>query len=294
MEQLFEQFQSYLLTEKCVAKQTFEAYSSDIRQFLDFLMSHNYSISIISIKKFLANLKKEQLLAACSMSRKISSLKLFFRYLHRYHGWENFAIHLTFPKIEKRLPHYLSEEDIEQLLAVTNENQSGMGMRNHVLLSLLYVSGLRISELVALKITDIHFDTGLIAVNGKGGKERLVPLPMPMLELLREYCAQISAQHVSSQKHYLFATKYGKKIGPISRQACWLIIKKLWRKTGIAKDIYPHMLRHSIATHLLKQGADLRSLQLLLGHEQLNTVQIYTHVETSYLRKIYDKKHPRS
>ena len=195
---------------------------------------------------------------------------------------------LTFPKIEKRLPNYLSEQEIEILLQMADRDTSTLGKRNKVMLYLLYVTGLRITELTTLKTSAIQWDTGFLHVEGKGGKQRMIPLPQPMrsLELLKEYA--------DKQRDYLFPIRYAGTIRPITRQAFWGILKQLWKKTGIAKSISPHQLRHSLATHLLKRGADLRSLQLLLGHENLSTVQIYTHVETSHLRTIYNKKHPRS
>jgi integrase/recombinase XerD len=157
---------------------------------------------------------------------------------------------------------------------------------------------MRISELIGLRITDIHQDDNLIEVQGKGGKGRLIPIPREIIELLENYRNNIMAAMQKkvrgAQVSYLFPVCYGGVIKPMTRQACWGIIKKVWSKTGIEKSISPHMLRHSLATHMLKNGADLRSLQMLLCHENLSTVQIYTHLDTSYVRSIYDAKHPRS
>lgn len=296
MDQLFEKFKRYLLTEKRVSANTFDAYCIDLQQLLDFAKKENaQTISLNVLKSFLATLKKDQM-ASRSMARKISSIKSFCDYLNKYHGMENCAEQLLFPKLEQRLPRCLSEKEIGQLLLVAGNDHSALGFRNRVMMSLLYVSGMRISELVTLRTSDIHFDTGLICIRGKGGKDRMIPLPHSMQDLLKEFCTvqQRVGQAQAKNNDYLFITTYGHTVRPITRQACWILLKKLWQKTGIPKEISPHMLRHSLATHMLKNGADLRSLQMLLGHEQLSTVQLYTHVETSYLRTIYDKKHPRS
>ena len=300
MERLFEQFRVYLLTEKRVSTNTLDAYCADLRQFLDFIADRALGpedVRPVDLKDFLGSLKKEEL-SSRSMARKVSSLKAFYGYVHRYHGLDNNAESLIFPKLESRLPKCLSESEIETLLVASSADTSMSGMRNRVMLSLLYVSGMRISELIGLRIADIRQDASLIAVQGKGGKGRLIPIPHEIIGLINDY-TQNMALSMKAKKHgneisYLFPVCYGGIIKPMTRQACWAIIKKIWAKTGIAKPISPHMLRHSLATHMLKNGADLRSLQMLLGHENLSTVQIYTHLDTTYVRSIYDAKHPRS
>lgn len=300
MERLFEQFKVFLLTEKRVSTNTFEAYSVDLRQFLDFIADKalgSEEIKSADLKDFLGNLKTQKI-ASRSMARKVSSLKAFFSYIHQYHGLENCAESLIFPKLESRLPKCLSENEIESLLVEASKDCSMIGLRNRVLLSLLYVSGMRISELVGLRITDIRQDSNLIAVQGKGGKGRLIPIPHEIIVLIDEYVKSMaismrSKGHVA-EISYLFPVYYAGTMKPMTRQACWGVIKRIWAKTGSAKNISPHMLRHSLASHMLKNGADLRSLQMLLGHENLSTVQIYTHLDTSYVRSIYDAKHPRS
>jgi site-specific recombinase XerD len=299
MERYFEQFKIYLLTEKRVSHNTVQAYITDIRQFLDFLSDHliDRDIQPADLKVYLATLKKTQL-ASRSMARKVSSLKAFFGYLYRFHGCSNVAEVLMFPKLEKRLPKCLTEEEIEALLKIAAEDRSKNGERNRLMLCLLYVSGMRISELINLQASAIHEDNNLIAVHGKGGKERMIPICHEIIVMLTEYInsnkIRFQAKGFASENQFLFPVCYAGYIKPMTRQACWAIIKKIWSTTGIQKTISPHMLRHSLATHLLKHGADLRSLQMLLGHENLSTVQIYTHLDTSYLRSIYDAKHPRS
>jgi len=298
---IVNRFIAYLLTEKRVSHNTFAAYRRDIQQFVFFLKQNNLALEELVLKNLKMFLKylKDLELSARSMSRKISSLKTFYGYLEHHHGWDNLASELTFPKLEKRLPSYLSEQEIKHLLKVASADATDQAIRNKVMLYLLYVSGMRISEMINMHLSDIHFDTGFIAITGKGGKGRMIPIPPPMLAMLKQYLDTVHRNFVAKKAKkratdYLFPIYYGGKIKPITRQAFWGILKKLWKKTGIIKPISPHKLRHSLATHMLKNGADLRSLQLLLGHENLSTVQIYTHLETSYLRSVYDKKHPRS
>lgn len=300
MERLFEQFRVYLLTEKRVSVHTLEAYCADLKQFLDFVEHKAIrpeDIKPADLKEFLATLKKEDM-SSRSMARKVSSLKAFYGYVHRYHGLSNCAESLIFPKLEQRLPKCLSENEVDALLQIAAHDTSTVGLRNKVMLSLLYVSGMRISELIRVRVSDIRQESNLISVQGKGGKGRLIPIPREIIALINEYAqavaAKLQAQRREVHDMYLFPVYYAKVIKPMTRQACWAIIKKVWAKTGSSKTISPHMLRHSLATHLLQHGADLRSLQMLLGHENLSTVQIYTHLDTSYIRSIYDAKHPRS
>lgn len=301
MSDLVTKFEAYLLTEKRVAKNTFDAYRRDIAQLMKYLNEKEQPIEhagLEDLKQFLHHLYEHKI-GPRSLSRKISCIKAFYRYLNEYHNLENHAINLVFPKLEKRLPEYLSEFEVEALLKATNKDTSPVGVRNKAIVYLLYVSGMRISELVTLKKTNVHFDTGFIVVQGKGGKERQIPIPKEVVTLLNEYFQAVHP-HLTRQGDTTFETDlafpvlYGRRIKAISRQALWLILKKLARTAGIKELVSPHKLRHSLATHMLKKGADLRSLQLLLGHEHLSTVQVYTHLDTEHLRDIYDKKHPRS
>jgi len=290
MKVYVEQFFTYLLTQKCVSANTFAAYKADMLQFLSFLQTQSLldaQLTSKELKLFLYSLKQASL-SARSMSRKISTLKLFFTFAAEQGLMANLAQQLKFPKLEKKLPLYLNEAEIETLLQCAQVDTSTYAQRNKVMLYLLYVTGLRISELTSLKITAIQWDTGFLRVDGKGGKQRMVPLPIPIVTLLKEYVG------AAKPAHFLFPIKYAGTVRPITRQAFWGILKQLCKKAGINRSVSPHQLRHSLATHLLHRGADLRSLQMLLGHENISTVQIYTHVETSHLRQVYDKKHPRS
>lgn len=296
-------FTTYLLTEKRTSKNTFVAYKKDCEQLLDFLKNKKVNIKICNkqhLKNFLKNLKDVGV-SAKTISRKISCLKSFFNFLNERFNIPNVAGDLVFPKLEQTLPNYLSEDEIEELLKVAGKDSSDKGVRNRVMLSLLYASGMRVSELVNLKTDQIDFDTGFVTLLGKGNKERMVPVPAAIFEFVRFYLERVyenlkpkKEKGKINNNNYLFFTYYNNNIKPISRQSFWGILKNILHKTNIKKKVSPHTLRHSLATHLLKSGANIRSLQLLLGHENISTVQIYTHLEKSHVREIYDDKHPRA
>lgn len=298
-EEIFTKIEAYLLTEKRVAKNTFSAYRQDMRQFDLFLADQELHLSAVTrahLSRFWLQLK-EQSISARSIARKISTIRMIFTYAHERLGFENIADNIPVPKIEQRLPQFLTEAEIEKLLSVASSDTSELGKRNCLILYLLYGSGMRISELTHLTIPGIRFDIGIITIQGKGGKERMVPMPQSTMEMLRDYTqTMVQRMKEADDKNpdYLFPVVYRNKIKPISRQSCWIIMQHLCRKAGIYQPVSPHMLRHSFATHFMKNGADIRSLQLLLGHQNVTTMQIYTHVETGHLRTVYDKKHPRS
>ena len=299
IKQIQTKFEAYLLTEQRVATNTFFSYKRDINQFVLFLDRNSIEFKAITSDKlkefvhYLYGLK----LSARSIARKISTLKTFFSYLTAHFDIKNSAKELHIPKIEKRLPTYLTQDEVTRVLTCSEKDRTPLGVRNSMMIYLLYASGMRVSELVNIKISDIHFDTNFISIEGKGGKQRMIPLPQSVMTLLHNYIqtqTKISSTDSSKHSSYLFPILYGKKVKPISRQSCWAILKKICEQAGIKRVISPHQLRHSFATHMLEKGVDLRSLQVLLGHEEITTVEVYTHVETSQLRKIYDKKHPRS
>lgn len=295
-------FETFLLAEKRVSKNTFLAYKKDIDQFVEFLKNEKQTIKNAnknSFKKLLRAYKKKGLQSK-TLSRKISSFKLFYSFLHERFNVENIAEALVFPKLEQKLPIYLTEKEIQKLFKSANEDNSEKGIRNKVMLYLTYASGMRVSELINVRIDQIEFDTGFIKLEGKGNKERMVPLPKNVLDLLNFYIDFVHKKIVknckvdTTNKNYLFVCVYKNQLKTLTRQALWGILKRIIASAGINKNISPHSLRHSLATHLLKNGANIRSLQLLLGHEQISTVQIYTHLENSQIRKVYDKKHPRA
>jgi len=294
-------FKNFLLAKQCVSPNTLDAYSRDLKQFTEYLNGVVIwcgQITTDHIKSFLHLLQKNDI-SARSRSRKISCLRKFFEFVALQEHIQNPMKSVFLPKLEKKLPQFLTESETEQLLKTAARAKTPAEERNKVMLYILYACGLRISELVGLKTSQLDFSSGFIKIAGKGGKERLIPLQQDMINLLNEYLESTYSQLLSTQDQatapdILFPVYYGKRLKPLTRQSFWVYLKKVAFQAGIHKDVSPHQLRHSLATHLLKNGADLRSLQLLLGHEQLETVQIYTHVETSHLRKIYDAKHPRS
>ncbi len=300
-EEYVVQFHTYLLTEKRVSKNTLDAYNRDIQQFVIYCQEHELEFNTLKkndLTKFLAFHKRSGIKSR-SIARKISSLKQLFAYLHENYQIENIASLLSTPKIEQHLPTYLTEQEVQKLLIAAQKDITPKGVRDKVMLYLLYASGLRVSELVELTVNQIRFDTGFVQLMGKGKKERHVPLPRNMIDLLRHYCDTIRPEFTKSFQEspdhmYLFPVIYRKSIKPISRQLFWLSLKKLLAQAQLFKNVSPHTLRHSLATHLLKNGADIRSLQMLLGHESLATIQIYTHLDKSDIRKVYDKKHPRA
>jgi len=299
VKQIQTKFEAYLLTEQRVATNTFFSYKRDINQFVGFLEKNAITLENITgveLKQYVHHLYGLRL-SARSIARKISTLKKFFTYLSSHFDIKNNATELHIPKIEKRLPTYLTQEEVTCVLAHSDKDRSPLGVRNSIMIYILYGSGMRVSELVNIKIADIHFDTRFISIEGKGGRQRMIPIPQSVMTLVSNYLqAQTTAVTPQAIKNpmYLFPIVYGKRIKPISRQSCWIILKKICEQAGIKRAISPHQLRHSFATHMLEKGVDLRSLQVLLGHEEITTVEVYTHVETSQLRNIYDKKHPRS
>lgn len=295
-------FTTFLLTEKRVSKNTYLAYERDLKQFFAFMEKNRIGfgdVSEIEIKSYLKSLKDSDV-STKSIARKIASLKSFFKFLEMQEEFENKAQNIATPKVEKNLPNFLTDEEILKLFSFINKDKSIRGIRNKVIIQLLYASGMRVSELISLKIDQIHFDTGFLNLMGKGNKERSIPIPVSTLALLRDYIDHIYWKLLPQNApalikvNYLFPIFINGNIQNISRQTIWNVLKKLLHLAGINKNISPHSLRHSLATHMLKNGANVRFLQMLLGHEQISTVQIYTHLETSNLRKIYDKAHPRA
>lgn len=299
---LIELFTTYLLTQKRVSQNTYLAYKRDLVQFFDFLSKNNInfdSVTEIEIKSFLKSLKNSNI-STKSIARKIASLKSFFRFLEKQHQFQNKTDNISTPKVEKSLPRYLTDDEILKLFTQANKDKSPRGIRNKLIIHLLYATGMRVSELIVLKTDQIHFDTGFLIIMGKGNKERSIPILGSTVNLIKDYLDncynKLLATNINpiSSNNYLFPILIGDRIQNISRQTIWNILQKMLRMTGISKKVSPHSLRHSFATHMLKNGANLRFLQILLGHEQISTVEIYTHLEISNLRKIYDKAHPRA
>lgn len=292
MYELTDQFINYLRLERGLADNTIQAYSRDLikfTQFLEKLDLNPLQISRDQISEYAGVLRKS--LSARSVARNISATKMFFRFLTS-EGYikENPARLLEAPRLSRKLPDVLSMAEVERLLAQPDPS-TPMGKRDCAMLELLYATGLRVSELVGLKVLSINLEAGHIRTFGKGSKERLVPMGGKAIQAVREYVLNGRVQLLKGANlPYLFLNFRG---CPLTRQGFWKIIKKYGKEAGIQKEISPHSIRHSFASHLLEAGADLRSVQVMLGHEDISTTQIYTHVTRKRLKEVHAKCHPR-
>jgi len=289
---LADQFLHHLRVEKGLAKNTIESYSRDLLRYFAFLEKSRLlplKASQIEIMEYVSSLAGS--LSIRSIARNLSSLKVFYRFLMSDGKIQtNPARLISNPKLPRRLPGVLSGEEVERLLAAPDA-QTTRGMRDRAMLELLYASGLRVSELVGLRVAGINLEAGWVRTLGKGSKERMVPMGSKAQQSLKEYLAYSRPSLLKKRSSsYLFVTSRAK---PMSRQAFWKIIKRCTRLAGISKEISPHSLRHSFASHLLEHGADLRSVQIMLGHSDISTTQIYTHVTRERLKQIHEKYHPR-
>jgi integrase/recombinase XerD len=294
LDHLSDQFINYLLVEKGLSSKTIESYSLDLTRFLVFLKNNDIEniadADTAVILSHLIQLRKSGL-EARSRARHMVTLRGFYRFLVEEKVIKNDPARLIdLPKSTFKLPDVLSVEEVGRLLTAP-ETTTPVGKRNTAMLELLYAAGLRVSELTQLKRHDINLEVGFIRVFGKGSKERIVPIGSHARERIKDYtdnARSILLKKASS--HYLFVARAGK---PMTRQGFWKLLKLYGVKAGILKKITPHSLRHSFASHLLEGGADLRSVQVMLGHVDISTTQIYTHVAREHLIKIHEKYHPR-
>jgi len=296
MDTELNQFYQHLSAERGLAPLTVAAYAGDLQDFWEFAESRGLSqwgaVSLAQLQEYLAALEGRGL-SARSRARKLSALRQFYRFLQREEkvlSQANPVELLDSPRLPRRLPRVLGEEEVVALLAGPDP-ATPKGQRDAALLELLYATGLRVSELVGLTLKQLDLRRGVVRPLGKGSKERVVPMVAKAVEKLELYLAQGRPRLLKGrQSQYLFVNRQG---GPLTRQGFWKILKDYARKQGVA-DLSPHTLRHSMATHLLSRGANLRVLQLLLGHADLATTQIYTHVDAARLKKAHQKAHPRS
>jgi integrase/recombinase XerD len=259
---------------------------------LGFLESKGISLLSVSqnqIETYVGMLSR--LVSKRSVSRSISTLKMFFRFLVSEGRMENNPARLVVsPRLPRRLPKVLSQEEIHALLSQPDASHA-RGQRDLAMLELLYATGLRVSELIGLKVSDINLEAGYIRTMGKGSKERMVPAGERALDAVRDYLSDGRLRHAGAAgSAHLFLNTRGR---PLTRQGFWKIIRVYGIQAGIGKKISPHSLRHSFASHLLEAGADLRSVQVMLGHADISTTQIYTHVTRKRLKELFDKCHPR-
>jgi len=293
MDAELNQFYQHLGVERGLAPLTLAAYAQDLQDFWEFLEARGReqwgAVTLGDLKDYLAALEARGL-AACSRARKLSALRQFFRFLEREEAVAaNPAELLDSPRLPRRLPKVLGEPEVEALLAAPNP-ATPAGQRDGALLEVLYATGLRVSELVGLTLKQLDLRRGVVRPLGKGSKERVVPMVAPAVEKLQLYLSQGRPRLLQGrQSPYVFLNRRG---GKLSRQGFWKILKNYARELGM-RDLSPHTLRHSFATHLLSRGANLRVLQLLLGHADLATTQIYTHLDAARLKEIHRKAHPR-
>ena len=295
MEAAIRSFLSYLRVEKALSQNTIDAYRRDLEKFSEFATERGLGkapqVKRADVVDFLASLYLRKL-DARSVARHLVSLRQFFRFLLSEELIpEDPVVTVESPKFRQSLPQFLSVEEVDRLLAQPDVS-SALGLRDKAMIELLYSAGLRVSELCSLAVDDLHVDAGSLRCIGKGNKERLVPVGKRALAVLQLYIKrarpEIVGEHTSK---YLFIIRKGNKL---DRIAFWKNLALYGRKAGLRKALTPHMLRHSFATHLLDRGADLRSVQMMLGHSDISTTQIYTHVVEERLKQVYKAHHPRA
>jgi len=294
MDEELDRFMDYLAVEKGLSGNTLTAYSFDLQELSRFAQSLGVSswqeVAAEHIHRYLES--SDNGLSHRSKARRLAAMRSFFKYLELRRKIDgNPAAGVRFPKFRVALPHVLTSSQVEDLLAGPN-SKTALGQRDRAMLELLYATGLRVSELVDLQLSQVFLDPGYLIVRGKGDKERLVPMGEWAAEAVGAYLIDGRVKLLGKRSAALevFVNVRG---GKLSRQGVWKIIKNCAREVGIAQNITPHMLRHSFATHLLENGADLRSLQTMLGHADISTTQIYTHVARTRLKEIHRKYHPR-
>lgn len=288
-------YQDFLKIERGLSQNTIDSYSRDLKKLIQFIEFNSIQISPITIKKdilqqFVYEISKK--VSSRSQARIISGLRSFFDYLiFEDYRTTNPTEMLETPKIGMKLPDTLSEVEINKLITAVDLSHP-QGERNRTILETLYSCGLRVSELINLKISDLFFDEGFIRVLGKGNKERFVPIHLNAQKYISIYIEQIRIHQTPKKgfEDFVFLNRRGRKL---TRQMVFTILKDLALKIELNKKISPHMLRHSFATHLLKNGANLRAIQQMLGHESITTTEVYVHLDKSYLKEIVETFHPR-
>ena len=292
--ELMELYLDHLRIEKGLADNTLESYNGDLKRFAEFLKSSDISrihdVDSPTIIRHLIRLRDASM-EARSRARHLVTLRGFFKYLVQEKVLEaNPAKRIDLPKSGLKLPDVLSVSEIAHLLSMP-DIQKPSGLRNATMLELMYAAGLRVSELIHVKVQNVHLDAGYVQVFGKGAKERLVPFGQYAGQKITDYLAAARPLLLKQyQSPYLFIARAGK---PMTRQGFWKLLRQYALTAGIHKPITPHCLRHSFASHLLEGGADLRSVQIMLGHVDISTTQIYTHVARERLRILHEKYHPR-
>lgn len=290
-------FLHYLIVEKGLAENTIQSYRRDISAYLIFIetklqITDINHVTRVHIMQFLSCLKDEGK-SARTIARHIASIRSFHHFLILDKIVDHDpTVHIETPHPELKLPKVLNTDEVDTLLN-TPDLTTTLGLRDKAMLELMYATGMRVSELVNLNINDVHLSLGFVRCLGKGNKERIIPIGKMATEALKEYLEKARPKLINhkNKTDSLFMNHHGQRL---SRQGFWKILKQMAVKAGIEKELTPHTLRHSFATHLLENGADLRSVQELLGHSDISTTQIYTHVTKTRLKDVYNQFHPRA
>ncbi len=295
MEQLIEAFLNYISVERGLSRNTVISYSEDLGSYLKYLKSQSISSLSATTKNEIVNFmmsQKDRGMAANSIARSLAAIRMFYRFLVRERILKSDPSSLVdSPKLWKRIPDTLSVNEVETLLAAPNVRDLKQGARDRAILETLYATGMRVSEAVNLKLDNVNTEVGFLRCVGKGDKERIIPLGKKAIASIERYLAASRPLLLKNKEsEALFVSRFGKKI---SRQSLWKMIKRYARQARIKKLIKPHILRHSFATHLLERGADLRSVQEMLGHANISTTQLYTHINKERLKSIHRMYHPR-
>lgn len=300
MNESVEAFLQYINRRNSGSEYTFDAYSRDIHAFVLFAQAEGISdfneVDRLLVSNYVISLRnvvtRSGTLSSASIARKLSALRSFFNYLNEHQMVTNNPFHyLKTPKVSKKIPEFLFYDEVDQLLSSipldTNDN-----IRNRVMFELMYGCGLRLSEVIHLQIQNIDFHEDLLFITGKGNKQRIVPFYEEIHEYLKNYVTQVRWHFTSDENEMcVFLNQRGK---PLTARGVQYILNKVVLESGLQMHVHPHMLRHSFATHLLDNGADLRIVQELLGHASLSTTQIYVHVSQDKLKQVYQNAHPRA
>lgn len=294
MHELVDAFLNYLSVERGLSRNTIISYREDINTYIDFLKASHIETLSSTTKNNITNFmlsQKDRGLAANSVARHLAAIKAFYKFMVRERILKTDPSSLIeSPKLWKKIPETLSANEVDALLSQPNI-RNRQGIRDKAILETLYATGMRVSEAVNLKVDNINLDVGFLRCIGKGNKERIIPLGKKAISSLKRYLQDSRLQLLKNKESdFLFLNRFGKKI---SRQSLWKIIKRYAKEARIKKPMKPHILRHSFATHLLERGADLRSVQEMLGHADISTTQIYTHISKERLKAIHRTFHPR-
>lgn len=299
LDKSLDNFLAHIQMSRSGSNKTEDAYRRDIQRFINYLHDQDITsfndVTKNTMMDYITILRSGKLttkkISNSTFARVMSSLRSFYKYLNRYEGIENNPVQsFKSPKVKQNLPEFLTFAQMQQLLSHFDLSNP-VELRNRCMIETMYACGLRVSELASIRMNYIHLDQQVLIILGKGNKERMVPFYPRCGQLIQRYINESRCQFVKKEHGILFVSQSG---NPITPRAIQLILKNIGEKEGFPFDLHPHMLRHSFATHLLDNGADLRVVQELLGHENLSTTQIYTHVTVDRLKEVVKKSHPRS